>query len=154
MNKIESELKPHLVVEIPYRCQISYVRSNLQNLHLNVENSCELKIIGSVLLLEKIEKCIQVYGQNLKLWPIINPINSNEDILINELLQKIKSEEFIYNHDEICHCRMVKTDVVRNAIKSGCCSIADISRTTMAGTGCGACKKELKLVLDALLEPK
>lgn len=152
MNRIETELNQLIVVEIPYQCQISFSHSNPQDSQSNSE--LKLKIIGSVLLIEKMEHYLQNYGKNLMLWPTIKPISCNEDILINELLQKIKSEEFIYNHDEICHCRMVKTDVVRNAIKSGCRSISDLSRSTMAGTGCGACKKELKLVLDTLLDLK
>ena len=45
---------------------------------------------------------------------------------------------------------MVKTETVKNAVKAGCCSVADVSRTTLAGTGCGSCRKDIEDVLTAL----
>jgi NAD(P)H-nitrite reductase large subunit len=53
-----------------------------------------------------------------------------------------------YKHDEICHCRLVPTEKVTQAIEQGAHSTAAVARVTMAGTGCGTCRTDTEMLLD------
>ncbi len=124
-------------VSIPYQSQIIF------------ENG-RFEVVGSRDLLQKIADLKVEHGSDPQKWPLFSSAKTSEEILINEFIQKSKGEVFIFNHDELCHCRMVSTEKVKNAIKQGCHSIADVSRTTLAGTGCGSCRKDIETVIGAL----
>jgi bacterioferritin-associated ferredoxin len=124
-------------VSIAYQAEIKF------------ENN-QITAVGSKQLLEKVNSLAKKFGIDPQKWPLQKPVESGDDILINELIEKANARPFIYNHEELCHCRMVKTELVRQVIKQGCRSIAEVSRTTMAGTGCGSCRKDIDDVLDAL----
>lgn len=126
-----------LEVSIPFHSQI-------------VSEDGRFEIVGSHLLLQKVADLKSKHGIDSKNWPLQDSAKSPEDMLINEFIRKAKGEVFVYNHDELCHCRMVSTEKVKNAVKLGCDSISEVSRTTLAGTGCGSCRKDIEDVIKAM----
>ncbi len=126
------------------------VKSSYRSL-IRFENN-QLKAIGSEFLLFRLQELVKSYGYDFQTWPILKPIKNDDEILINEFVEKAQNKVFIYPHDELCHCRMIQTSVVRNAIKQGCRSVGEISRTTLAGTGCGACRVDSEKIIKLLTE--
>lgn len=124
-------------VSIPYQASLKY------------END-QLEAVGAKSLLLKVRELKVKHGQNPKEWPRLTNVENQDDILINEFIEKANERPFIYNHEELCHCRMVPTETVKNAIKAGCRTQPDVSRATMAGTGCGACRKDIEDAIKAL----
>ncbi len=124
-------------VSIPYQASIQF-----ENNHLEV--------IGSRALILKVRAMKEKYNLKIEIWPLQLPAELPEDLLINEFIRKVRGETFIYNHEELCHCRMVKTETVKNAVKAGCHKVSDVSRTTLAGTGCGSCRSDIEDVIKAL----
>lgn len=124
-------------VSIPFQSQI-------------VCDEGRFEVVGSKELMQRMADLKRQHGLEPKSWPLLSSPSSSEEILINEFIRKAKGETFVYNHDELCHCRMVPTEKVKNAVKQGCHSIAEVSRTTLAGTGCGSCRKDIESVIEAL----
>ena len=108
-----------------------------------------VKAIGPLSLLNRLQQIKESQGHDPRKWIIEAPISTNDDLLIQEFILKLKGENVMpYLHEELCHCRMVPTNQVHQAIKQGCLSVSEISRTTLAGTGCGSCKIETQQILD------
>lgn len=111
-----------------------------------------VKAKGSLYLLTRLQELRSQYGDDPKKWQI-SPVVHKEDILINEFIEKVKgSYQLCYNHEELCHCRMISTETVVQAIKQGCQTTSDISRSTKAGTGCGTCAVNSQMILNQLLK--
>lgn len=125
-------------VSIPFQSQIVFQEGHFE-------------IVGSSLLLEKIHDFRKQFGDQIQKWPLVSKPTLSEDILLNEFILKAKGETFVYNHEELCHCRMVPTEKVKNAVKAGCHQISEVSRTTLAGTGCGSCRSDIEAVIKAML---
>lgn len=53
----------------------------------------------------------------------------------------------------VCLCRAVTDRQVRNAVRSGACSVADVMECTRAGTCCGSCHSTIEDILDEEREP-
>ncbi len=47
----------------------------------------------------------------------------------------------------LCLCEGVNDRVLRGAVREGACTISALARRTKAGTGCGACVRDLKQVI-------
>lgn len=128
---------PPIVAEIPYKAKISLIDQVVQ-------------VVGPKSLLVKIEKYKSTHGNNPINWPEIKVIDG-EDILINEFIAKAKkSFSLVYPHEELCHCRMVPTEKVFSVIKENCLTAAEVGRTTLAGTGCGSCRKDTEALIKQL----
>lgn len=128
-------------VSIPFQAQITY------------EDGC-FEVVGPRTLLEKLMQLKKDFGNDIQNWPTIVQAKLPQDVLINELISQVKKIPFVYNHDELCHCRMVPTEKVKNAVKSGCHSVSEVSRTTLAGTGCGSCRPDIENIIHFLTETK
>lgn len=121
--------------EIPYKARIE-LKDNT------------IKVRGSKTLLDKVAALKAQFGIDPHNWPK-QVVVSGEDILINEFIMKANSEfKFCYTHEELCHCRNVTTEKVFTAIKNNCFKTEDVSRTTMAGTGCGACREDISNLIE------
>jgi ferredoxin-nitrate reductase len=51
----------------------------------------------------------------------------------------------------VCSCNNVGADNLRQAIATGCGSLAELCATTGAGTGCGSCRPEVQRLLEESL---
>jgi ferredoxin-nitrate reductase len=51
----------------------------------------------------------------------------------------------------VCSCNNVGADNLRQAITTGCGSLAELCATTGAGTGCGSCRPEVQRLLEESL---
>jgi bacterioferritin-associated ferredoxin len=126
-------------VHIPFQASISF------------END-QIEAVGSKYLLQKLSELLKIEGPSPRLWKSIHPADCSESILINEFIQKINQIPWAYSHEELCHCRLINTESVCNAIKAGCRTVADVSRTTLAGTGCGSCRKDIQTLIQSLTD--
>ncbi len=125
-----------IICRSPFQAEISYKNDTVQ-------------IVGSARLIAKMNALKIKFGNNPVLWNLIEPTKSLDDLLINEFILKCQGQfKFAYEHTELCHCRMVPTDRVFEAIKQGCCNIEEIGRSTLAGTGCGSCRDDMTLLLN------
>ncbi len=125
--------------KIPFKAQIVFDQNQVQ-------------VSGSVQLIHKIEKQKTIYGQNPQKWQTVQVVDG-DDVLLNEFILKCQNNYKIpYEHEELCHCRMVQTEKVLNVIKQGVFLTSEISRLTMAGTGCGSCKKDIEEIIKYLVK--
>ena len=126
-----------IVAEIPFKAKISLIDNIVQ-------------VVGPQSLLNKIKNYKSAHGLDPTIWPEIKVIDG-EDILINEFIAKTKkSFSLVYPHEELCHCRMVPTEKVFAVIKENCFTAAEVGRTTLAGTGCGSCRKDTEALIKQL----
>lgn len=125
-------------VEIPNRMLLQWDGENF-------------KCSGPVELLEKVESLRSQFGVDPKDWP--NPeVSSTDpmaDLFLMKFIQKVKRLwNLPYKHEELCHCRLVPTEKVTNAIEQGAKTVTDIARVTLAGTGCGTCRSDSEELLQ------
>ncbi len=52
----------------------------------------------------------------------------------------------------VCSCNNVGQGNLRQAVESGCRTLPDLCQTTGAGTGCGSCRPEVKVILESVLK--
>lgn len=124
-----------IFAEIPYKARIEL-------------KDKQITVRGSKLLLDKVSALKAQYGNDPHKWPQ-QRVGCGEDILINEFIMKANFEfKFCYNHEELCHCRNVATEKVFTSIKNECFKVEDVSRTTLAGTGCGSCRKDITDLIE------
>lgn len=125
--------------EIPFKAHIILDQKNVQ-------------FLGPKTLSEKIFAQKKQFGADPQKWQKVN-VTDSYDVLLNEFILRCQNQYKIpYEHEELCHCRMVATEKVINAIKQGQFSVSEVSRVTMAGTGCGSCKKDIDDLLNYLLK--
>jgi bacterioferritin-associated ferredoxin len=69
--------------------------------------------------------------------------------LMRELVLKARGEwKFPYEEEELCHCRMVKTKTVDQAVLKGAHTVEEVARKTTAGTGCGTCRYNTEEIIN------
>lgn len=51
--------------------------------------------------------------------------------------------------DILCQCNGVTKGHIDDAVRQGCGTVAEVSRCTRAGTGCGTCRSRIQELLDA-----
>ncbi len=126
-------------VEIPFKASIEFAENRLF-------------FSGSIQLKNKVTEFVSLFGPNPMLWQVKQAMDGY-DVLLNEFILKCQNDYKIpYQHDELCHCRMVPTQKVVNTIKQGVFKTSDIGRITMAGTGCGSCKKDIDDLVKYLVK--
>lgn len=124
----------------------------------NITHKAEVKLVdnevsctGSYQVVERLQKYKNEYGADPKQWPV-KPVQDDYDIMINEFILKCQDQYRIsYSHAEMCHCRTVPTETVIQSIKQNCHTVKEISRNTKAGTGCGTCVPNIKVLLSEIL---
>lgn len=113
----------------------------------------KVRVVGPLSLLNRLQQLKSLYGSDPTHWKLDSLVDNNDDLLIAELILKINNMPcHSYLEDELCHCRMVTAEKVHFAIKQGVRSVADIARTTLAGTGCGNCRVDSAAMLKSLLK--
>ena len=124
----------------------------------HITNRAEIKSVagevtcsGSYVLIEKVNQYKSEFGTDPARWPT-QAVNDSNDILINEFILKLTDQYAIsYSQTEMCHCRTVPTETIIQSIKQDCRTVKEISRATKAGTGCGTCVPQIKILLSEIL---
>lgn len=70
--------------------------------------------------------------------------------LLRDLLNRIQNIGLPYTDFELCHCRVIPTQKVIQAIWYGAKTTDDIARTSSAGTACGTCRNDSQKLLEYL----
>lgn len=86
-------------------------------------------------------------------WPIPTG-SSHSEMLLRELLMRSRGQWApSFTEAEICHCRIVPTRDVEQAILAGAHSLEKLQRWTGASTGCGTCAVDVNGLLEYHLSP-
>ncbi len=94
------------------------------------------------------------YSKDPHQWPLPKG-TTHAELLVKEFLLKLQGNwNLPYKHDEICHCRLVSTQTVLDAIAVGAHTPEVVSRWTTASTACGTCRPDVeKLIQFRLSDP-
>lgn len=93
-------------------------------------------------------------GRDPRKWTIPQG-NSHEELLLRKFILTLKGEWILpINSEELCHCRLIPTATVEDAVISGAHSPDLVSRWTSASTACGTCRPQVEDLLKYLLPPK
>lgn len=113
-----------------------------------------LRVIGCDALLQLVKLLKQQHGDDPSKWP--EPAgHSHSEMLVRELILKARGEwKPPYEHEELCHCRMIPTEVVDQAIVAGAHAPEIVSRWTSASTACGTCRPDVEKMIAYRLGKK
>lgn len=112
-----------------------------------------LKVMGCVETLNYIKDLSQKFKTlSVFEWPI--PLgSSHSEMLIRELLLKVnKSWDYPYKEAELCHCRLVPTCVVDQAVLGGAHTSLQVTMATGAASGCSACQVNIDKIIQYRLK--
>lgn len=123
-----------VVVSSKYRAYLKY-------------DGVHLKATGPLSFLNLVQNQIQQHGNKPEKWTLLPEVSNGDQAMLNHFISKLQSHEVSAEHDEICHCRMVERERIEQSIFQGSRSREDVSRTTLAGTGCGSCRADLEKIL-------
>lgn len=113
-----------------------------------------LKVVGCSELLKLLAELKKKHGGDLRTWPLPEG-DQHQILLVRELILRAQGRwSFPYNHEEICHCRMVATRLVDQAVLAGAHQTSMVSRRTSASTACGTCRPRVQEIIDYRLNRK
>lgn len=109
----------------------------------------QIKAIGCLPLLSFVQKWRdQLAGKELAAAPVPHG-PSHPEMLVRELIRQAQGHWHPpYTDEEICHCRLVPTNVVIDAIRAGAQTNAEVSAMTSATTACGTCGPDVRRLID------
>lgn len=140
----ESLLKNAVFAELKGRDSIE--------LKLNSEGQRELHFVGCEEFSQLILQLKVKYGPDPVKW--VPPAGAGHaSLLIREFIAKACGLwNVVYDHDELCHCRLVRTEVVEQAILAGAHTSEKVSLWTSASTACGTCRMDVEAILAERLK--
>lgn len=129
-----------------------------EELHLAIRTNKQGEILESSLIgvgsceflsdLKETRKLLK--GRLLDVKPLVG--RSTSRLLLREALLRAQEKwQLPYLEDELCHCRMVATEKVLQAIRVGAHTTDDVSAQTSASTACGTCRPNVQDLLDYIL---
>lgn len=85
---------------------------------------------------------------------ILPPAGADHSSMIwREVIGQIQEEwQLPVSHEELCHCRKIKTKQVDRAIVYGAHTIDEVRKRTSANTGCGTCKNDVEQMIGYRLK--
>lgn len=124
---------------------------------LNGRDYLEIKIqngrphfsyIGCFEMHELLQNYRKKQGDNIYEWPVPEGL-SHSELLLKELILKLKNQwAYPYTDDELCHCRIIKTEIVDQAILAGAHTPEAVSLWTSASTACGTCRPNVEKMIS------
>lgn len=109
------------------------------------------KVVGSLDLIER-ARTLQA-GLRGPVMAIAPPSGTTfSELLLKELILKIKGEWPEEPEPELCHCRNVPQKIVERAILLGAHTVEKVRQRTSANTGCGTCLPEVERLLKLYLK--
>ena len=124
-------------------------------LEIKVKNGkSHFSYIGCFEMHELLQSFRKKHGDNVYQWPMPEGL-SHSELLLKELILKIKNQwAYPYTEDELCHCRIVKTEIVDQAILAGAHTPEAVSLWTSASTACGTCRPNVEKMIKYRLSGK
>ena len=114
----------------------------------DVIDSYSMEVVGCYDFLKKVSELKGALSKPLSSIDIPQGTD-HSSMLIRELVLKLQGRwEFPYQDKELCHCRVIETEKVDQAILGGALQVASVSRKTSAGTGCGTCRKDISNIIS------
>lgn len=110
-------------------------------------DGANVKAAGSLSFLKLIQNKIQQHGSRPEQWSLLPEVKNGDEAMLNHFILKVQATEVSTEHDEICHCRMVEREKIEQSLFQGSSTREEVSRTTLAGTGCGSCRADLEKIL-------
>ncbi|MGZ3775355.1 MAG: (2Fe-2S)-binding protein [Pseudobdellovibrionaceae bacterium] len=88
------------------------------------------------------------FGNDISKWP--EPAGTDHSsLLIKEMILRLRGDwKFPYAHAELCHCRLVATLTVDEAVIAGAHTPEVVTRLTSASSACGSCRKDVQRIID------
>ena len=105
-----------------------------------------LRARGCQELISTLKTLRSVQGKKISEWVIEQP-SCHSEFLVKKLICLVKKIPFPYGHEELCHCRKIRTAQVEEAIFNGAADIETLKKRTTAGTSCGTCTSDLAQLL-------
>ncbi|MES3038611.1 MAG: (2Fe-2S)-binding protein [Bdellovibrionota bacterium] len=107
-----------------------------------------ISVIGCSHLMEKVKTLRSKNGTDPRKWEVPNG-DHHSDLLLREFILRCQGKwQFPYAHDEVCHCRMISTKIVDQAIIRGAHTPEAVSLQTSASTACGTCRPEVYKIIN------
>ena len=127
------------------------------HLQLKVDDSgqiqeAQLKGIGNSQLLKLLKDYRPKLTGNLNDVPLPEG-KETSSMMLRELILKAQGKwDFPFKEEETCHCRVVSTEKVDQAILVGAHTPQQVSEQTSASTACGTCRPDVEAMLDYRLK--
>lgn len=116
----------------------------------HIEKS-QWSVTGSLELVAAAQKFkAQIYGDPAALT--LPQGTAFADLLLKELVLRIKGEWPDGEGVELCHCRNIPQKIVERAILLGADTVEKVRQRTSANTGCGTCLPEVERLLKLYLK--
>jgi len=107
----------------------------------------EIQAVGCAAFLAGVQNLLQQHPDPHR-WTAPQG-SSHVAVLLRELVDRIQGRFALpVQAEEICHCRMVKTEVVDHAIVAGAETVEQVRRWTSASSACGTCRPDIEKLLQ------
>jgi bacterioferritin-associated ferredoxin len=117
-------------------------------LSIFADGTSQFSVIGCSQMLACLRKNRSAHGPKVQQWPLPQG-QTHAEVLLRELLLKARGQwQLPYSEAELCHCRLVPTEVVDQAIVGGAHTPEKVSRQTSASTACGTCRPEVEKIIN------
>ena len=97
-------------------------------------------------------KLLKEYRQHLTAGIEKLPIpkgNSTGELMLREAILRAQGKwDFPFKEEETCHCRVISTEKVNQAILVGAHTSREVSEMTSASTACGTCRPDVEAMID------
>ena len=78
---------------------------------------------------------------------------STGELMLREAILRAQGKwDFPFKEDETCHCRVVSTEKVNQAILVGAHTPREVSEMTSASTACGTCRPDVEAMIEYRLK--
>ena len=74
---------------------------------------------------------------------------STAELMLREAILRVQGKwDFPFKEEETCHCRVVSTEKVNQAILVGAHTAREVSEMTSASTACGTCRPDVEAMIE------
>lgn len=108
----------------------------------------KISIRGCAQFMEMMLKMKKHFGADISKWPLPEA-HDHSSLLLREMILKLRGQwQVPYQEEELCHCRMIPTQDVDQAIVAGAHTPEAVTRITSASTACGTCRPNVQKMID------
>lgn len=109
-------------------------------------------VIGCSQMSTLVKEMRAQHGEDPRAWPVPTGLLHHE-ILLREFVLRVQGKwKDPFPHAEICHCRMIPTRTVDQAIIAGAHTLEAVRLQTSANTACGTCQEDVQGLIDHRLK--